>query len=53
MPTKLVKVVPVNDAPVIDAFDGSVTYTENAAPIVLDSNAVIRISIHLILPLAS
>ncbi len=53
MPTKLVKVVPVNDAPVIDAFDGSVTYTENAAPIVLDSNAVITISIHLILPLAS
>ncbi len=41
LPTKLVKVVPVNDSPVISAFDGTVTYTENAAPVVLDSNAVV------------
>jgi hypothetical protein len=36
---KTVTVVAVNDAPVIAAFDGSVTYTENAVPVLLDSNA--------------
>jgi peroxiredoxin len=36
---KTVSVVAVNDAPVIAAFDGSVTYTENAVPVLLDSNA--------------
>ncbi len=36
---KTVTVVAVNDAPVIAAFDGSVTYTENAVPVLLDTNA--------------
>ena len=37
--SKLVAVTAVNDAPVIAAFDGSVTYTENAVPVLVDSNA--------------
>jgi hypothetical protein len=37
--TKAVSVTAVNDAPVILAFDGSVTYTENAVPVLLDTNA--------------
>ncbi len=37
--TKAVSVTAVNDAPVILAFDGSVTYTENAVPVLLDMNA--------------
>ena len=37
--SKLVTVTAVNDAPVIAAFDESVTYTENAVPVLLDSNA--------------
>ena len=37
--SKLVTVTAVNDAPVIAAFDGSVTYTENAVPVLVDSNA--------------
>ena len=41
LPTKLVSVVARNDAPVIGAFDTQVTYTENAAPILLDANATV------------
>ncbi len=40
-PTKLVKMAQFNAAPVIGAFDGSVTYSVNTAPVVLDSNATI------------
>ena len=39
--TKVVKVVSVNDSPVVGAFDRSVTYTESGSPIILDSNATV------------
>ncbi len=39
-PTKTVKVVPVNDRPVVAGFEGTVSYRENAVPVVLDSNAI-------------
>ncbi len=35
------KVVPVNDAPILSAFDGTVTYIGNTAPVLLDSNAIV------------
>ncbi len=31
----------MNIAPVISAFDGTVTYTENASPVVLDDNVTV------------
>ena len=40
-PTKTVKVVAANDAPVIGAFDTAVIYTENAVPVLLDTNATV------------
>jgi peroxiredoxin/phage terminase large subunit-like protein len=40
-PTKTINVVAVNDAPVITAFDTTVSYTENAAALLVDSNAVV------------
>lgn len=41
LPTKLVKVVAVNDAPVIGAFDTTMAYVENAVPLVIDNNATV------------
>jgi hypothetical protein len=41
LPTKFVKVAAVNDAPVIGAFDTTVTYVENALPLLIDSNATV------------
>jgi hypothetical protein len=39
--SKVLRLVPVNDAPVITGFDTLVTYREDSAPVVVDSNAVV------------
>ncbi|MFO1003627.1 MAG: hypothetical protein U0936_25115 [Planctomycetaceae bacterium] len=39
--TKSVQVVALNDAPVIGAFDTTISYTENTAPVLLDLNATV------------
>jgi len=41
-PTKTISVAARNDAPVITAFDTTVTYKKKAAPVVLDTNAVVN-----------
>jgi hypothetical protein len=41
LPTKTITITPVNDAPVIAAFDTAVLYTENAAATILDPNATV------------
>ncbi len=39
--TTLLNVIAANSAPVIGAFDTSVTYVENGAPVLLDTNATV------------
>ena len=39
--TTLVNVIALNSAPTIGAFDATVTYVENAAPVLLDINATV------------
>ena len=41
LPTKTITINPVNDAPLIAAFDTPVIYTENAAGQVLDANVLV------------
>ena len=39
--SKIVEVIAVNDAPVVGAFTPDITYVENAAPLLIDSNATV------------
>ena len=39
--TKTVNVTAVNDAPLVSSWDTTVTYVENAVPVVLDANAFV------------
>ncbi len=40
-PAKLIRVIDRNSVPVIGAFDTTVSYTENATPVVIDGNATV------------
>ncbi|MCC7419757.1 MAG: hypothetical protein IT428_05720 [Planctomycetaceae bacterium] len=40
--SKTIQVVPVNDAPVITGFDGTVNFVKNGPAVVIDADAVVR-----------